>query len=369
MAAMNATPVTPVPEPARALADVVHAFESADVAALNAALDAADPELLNRVPHISDAGFCPTTIQDGQAMTRHEFDEPCYKFGEASFFGVQHEDFDDWDPFFGQVPLNLVACATFVLTEERFDQTEWITKHTDDEWVAVYSALVNHPKVDVNAATVYEDFVAQSDQICMEVKAQHVGDIVFCQIFDDCLTPLDYCLLNLHQRLAALPYDAVQTHASKRWVGVFHALLSTGKVDLEREHHFYQNDAYLSAGAPMGAICFMRLPHVTQTAFDLYDAEVLNPSGCLERCSMRISTWPAEHKGDYQEQMRQAAKKCLSKEARKFILTKFIPLVARVHIFLARWSADVRLKTYAPDGAGAKRAQQSFDATAAAAGW
>ncbi len=95
MAAMNATPVTPVPEPARALADVVHAFENADVAALNAALDAADPELLNRVPHISDAGFCPVTIQDGQKMTRHEFDEPCYKFGEASFFGIKHVYFDD----------------------------------------------------------------------------------------------------------------------------------------------------------------------------------------------------------------------------------------------------------------------------------
>jgi len=366
---MSATPVTPVPEPARALADVVHAFESADVAALNAALDAADPELLNRVPQIKDAQFCSATLQDGQLMTRHKFDGPCYKFGEASFFGILTEDFDDYEPSFGQNPLNLIACATFVLTEGRFDQTEWITKHTDDEWVAVYSALVNHPKVDVNAATVYKDFMAQNDQLSTEVRAQHVGDVVFCEIYDDCLAPLDYCLLNLHQRLAALPYDAVQTHASKRWVGVFHALLSTGKVDLEREHHFYQNDAYLSAGVPMGAICFLRLPHVTQTAFDLYDAEVLNPRECLEWCTKGTAGWTAEYKGDYPEQLRQAVKKCISKAARKFILTKFIPLVARVHIFLARWSADVRLKAYAPDGAGAKRAQQSFDATAAAAGW
>ena len=148
---------------------------SADVAALNAALDAADPELLNRVPHIKDAQFCSTTLQDGQLMTRHEFDGPCYKFGEASFFGILTEDFDDCEPGFGQTPLNLVACATFVLTEERFDQTEWITKHTDDEWVAVYSALVNHPKVDVGAATVYEDFMAQNDQLSTEVRAQRGG--------------------------------------------------------------------------------------------------------------------------------------------------------------------------------------------------
>ena len=73
--------------------------------------------------------------------------------------------------------------------------------------------------------------------------------------------------------------------------------------------------------------------------------------------------------GDYPEQLRQAVKKCISKAARECILTKFIPLVARVHIFLARWSAgDAPQDVRAPDGAGGQRAQQSFDATAAAAG-
>ena len=122
-----------------------------------------------------------------------------------------------------------------------------------------------------------------------------MGDIVFCQIFDDCLTPLDYCLLNLHQRLVQLPYHAVQTHASKRWVGVLHALLRTGKVDLEREHHYYGGDAYMSAGTPWGRSA-TRLPDVTQTAFDLYDVEVLNPSECMEWFTEEAAGWTAEYK-------------------------------------------------------------------------
>ena len=368
--ANDATTATPVPEPARALTDVVRAFENADVAALNAALDAADPELLNRVPEVKAAEVI-------------DFD-PDYSVDDA-FFGVNDYQLDDYDYERGHIPLNLFACATYALTAGRFDDHEWITKHTTDAWIAVYTALVNHPKVNVNAANEYEDHVEHSAQLHAEVKAIVAGmdpkDVTFqsdsSYILDDCLTPLDYCITNLQERLQRLPYDAVQTNAPSRWVGVLRALLSSGRVDVKRDHRWYNNDSYVNDGTPLKAICNLRLMNVVRTVLDTYDVAVVNPPGLMRQIkeaaahttSQSRTQEEVQYEGNHLEQLIAAFRKRLGKEIRKKLLTKFIPRVARAHILLARWSADARLKAYAPDGAGAKRARTSFDATAAAAGW
>ena len=368
--ATTATTATPVPELARALTDVVRAFENADVAAMNAALDAADPELLNRVPEVKAAEVI-------------DFD-PDYDVDDA-FFGVNDYQLDDYDHERGHMPLNLFACATYALTAGRFDDHEWITKHTTDAWIAVYTALVNHPKVNVNAATEYEDHVEHSAQLQVEVKAIVAGmdpkDVTFqssdSYIIDDCLTPLDYCITNLQERLQRLPYDAVQTNAPSRWVGVLRALLSSGRVDVKRDHRWYNNDSYVNDGTPLKAICNLRLMNVVRTVLDTYDVAVVNPPGLMRQIkeaaahttSQSRTQEEVQYEGNHLEQLIAAFRKRLGKEIRKKLLTKFIPRVARAHILLARWSADARLKAYAPDGAGAKRARTSFDATAAAAGW
>ena len=369
--ANNATMATPVPEPARALTDVVRAFENADVAALNAALDAADPELLNRVPEVKSAEVI-------------DFD-PDYDIDDG-FFGINTDWLDaDHEPECGHMPLNLFACATYVLTAERFDGHWWINNHTTDAWIAVYTALANHPKVDVNAANKYEDHLVQAAQQRAEVKAIVAGmdpkDVTFSSdtsnILDDCLTPLDYCITNLQRRLQRLPYDAVQSNASSRWVGVLRALLSSGRVDLRRDHHWYMGDAYENDGTPLKAICNMRLMNVVQPVLEAYDARTVIIPGLMQQMKEAAANAllpnrtqeEVRYEGNYMQQLLPAFKKRIGKEIRKHILTKFIPRVARAHILLARWSADARLTAYAPDGAGAKRARQSFDATAAAAGW
>ncbi len=370
--ANNTTEVTPVPEPARALTDVVRAFENADVAALNAALDAADPELLNRVPEVKEAEVI-------------DFD-PYYDIDDG-FFGININWIDEpGDAECGHMPLNLFACATYVLTAGRFDEHWWMNKHTTDAWIAVYTALANHPKVDVNAANKYEDHLKHSAQLKEEAEAIVAGmdpEAAFkvahggAYILDDCLTPLDYCITNLQRRLQHLPYDAVQSHASSRWVGVLRALLSTGRVDLRRDHHWYRGDAYESDGTPLKAICNMRLMSVVQPVLDKYDALTVIIPGLMKQMKEAAANAllpnrtqeEVRYEGNYMQQLLPAFKKRIGKEIRKDILTKFIPRVARVHILLARWSADARLKAYAPDGAGAKRARRSFDATAAAAGW
>jgi hypothetical protein len=366
----DAMMVTPVPEPARALTDVVRAFENADVAALNAALDAADTELLNRVPEVKYAEVI-------------DFD-PDYAVDDA-FFGVNDQSFDDFEYEHGHIPLNLFACATYVLTAGRFDDHEWITRHTTDAWIAVYTALVNHPKVDVNAANKYEDHVEQSAQLNAEVKAIVAGmdpkDVTFqsdsSHILDDCLTPLDYCITNVQERLQRLPYDAVQTNASSRWVSVLRALLSSGRVDVKRDHRWYNNDAYMNDGTPLKAICNLRLMNVVHTVLDTYDVAVVNPPGLMKQIKEAATHVTSQlrtqeevlYEGNYLEHLVAAFRKRLGKEIRKKLLTVIIPRVARAHILLARWSADARLAAYAPDGAGAKRARKSFDTTAAAAGW
>ena len=126
--------ITRVPKWARALTDVVAAFEACDESALKKALDAADPALLNHIPALPE-----DMPLDGPRAAKW--------YRENCFFNACTE----YD--LGKRPLSLVSSAAYMLahTWSKRHALKRVTGYHRDVWISVFQTLIEHKKIDLNA--------------------------------------------------------------------------------------------------------------------------------------------------------------------------------------------------------------------------
>ena len=116
---------------------MVAAFEACDEDALEKALDAADPALLNHIP----------TLPDGMRLD----DPKAAKWYRDNCFFNACTEFE-----LGKRPLSLVSSAVYMLAHtwsQRRPQHALSRKtgYHRDEWISVFDKLISHKKIDLNA--------------------------------------------------------------------------------------------------------------------------------------------------------------------------------------------------------------------------
>ena len=379
---------TRLPSHAHELADVVSAIERADVPALVSALDEADPELLN---HVGSLRWYKNVYHENgyTDMDRSVNKSVGEAFFNASFESDQH----------GGFPATLLSCLAYALmvfqsdsdppelshlsqrwrdhhrTEfwkrhaewlERTEEAAWWIRAVDRAtWLKVFETLVNHPKIDVNARRTHEQieelrhtwsFLPQDERPANLPTDWYDND---ASIWDDQMTTWDYLFQTGHHDDDAPTVQFVADLAT--------ILARSGKLNLRHvAHNRERNDGELqSLGGLVKSAA--RLYSFKRVHFGPLDA-LLEQVACFPQ-ARALQLEAAEQDGAWwvdppvvtriEEGIRRTRRALLRRWCR----------AVRLITLLSRWWADARLAAYAPDGAGAKRAQQSFDATAEAAGW
>ena len=400
-----AHPVSRLPSHAYALADVVGALESADIPRLRAALDAADPALLNHPG--------PWRWYVDECFESSNYNGECFF---ETLYGAE---------LMGDYPQTLLSCFTVTLVkrlaeireppppspfdpddpviaemtaedqeemrrraeEEMAHHLEWrerVRAHHDlhgpidwwsskdkDTWLKVYEVLVNHPKIDVNASRTEADLEAMSQTWSFMPKEQRPPlpteqNGVENSLIDDMQTAWEYIFQHSGRH---------DSEADRAFHGQLLSILaSTGKVDAERQAIVWAPQDYEKQ--QLGNTLESTMCWYTSVNMDAAPLHALLEHPAFLRPAQRIladeeydrrDLW-SEYGEDHFDFLDTALKGYVQRTQKVRVLAR-VRRIARVHIFLARWSADARLAAYAPDGAGAKRARKSFDATAAAAGW
>ena len=406
--ATGTEPASSLPSHALALADVVGALENADIPRLRAALDAADPALLNHV------GPWRWYDYDARPDNQSSYNNQRSYNGEC-FFDTRY-----MVELMGDYPQTLLSCFTVALVqrcgerngesppasptnpadhasfadltgeqqeasrrcyENQLEQArearesrrahremhgpiDWWSSKDKGTWLKVYEVLVNHPKIDVNVGRTQEEVEAMSQtwSFLPEEDRPALPTIMHMEpasLEDDTQTAWDYIFQHSH-------HEEVETNK------VFHGqllsiLAATGKLAVEHEVKRWQDADYEieELGNHLeSALAWVNYRKCSDPLWKLMEDPRHLPHAravLRERKTRPDLGWVSDELADellialtYTQAVR---------------VTVRVRRIARVHIFLARWSADARLASYAPDGAGAKRARQSFDAITTAAGW
>lgn len=356
--------VTRVPKWARALTDVVAAFEACDREALRRALDAADPALLNHIP----------ALPEGMSLDHPDaakwYRENCF-FNACTEFRL------------GKRPLSLVSSAVCMLADAWSQKRPQhvLSRKTGlhrDEWIWVFNALITHEKVDLNARNplgsvtyvvgmrdVWNNGQTDPQWRVREPPPEPVSEVGYFQhhalnggglanaLVDDGMRAWDYaCLIRDQQRLSenggyARNLVSVMVESGK--------LAFTGADVVDLMLLALPNRAWLDNNhmiMNLNSSLFMSaLPQVE-----------LGPMRTLF-FTVETSGWQSPLRPTWWNQaiwyMRLHMREHWKVLCRKQLLG-CVRWIARAHILLARWSADARLTSYAPGGAGFERAQRSF---------
>ena len=379
---------TRLPSHAHALADVVSAIERADVPALVAALDEADTELLNDVGPLR--WYKNFYHENGYTDMDRSIDKSSGEaFFNASFESDQH----------GGYPATLLSCLAYALM--RFQSTSdpprlshlepywrdhhraehsrlhaaflarteeaawWIRAVDRATWLKVFETLVNHPKVDVNARRTHEQIEELRHTWSFLPEDERPPDLPTdwydddAAIWDDQMTTWDYLFQTGHPDDDAPTWKFVADLAT--------ILARSGKLDprhvthnRDRNHGELQN----LGGLVMSA---MRLYCLERVHFEPLDALLEHVAYFPQARALQLeASSPQGVWGDDAPTATRIEEGIA--RTRRALLRRWCRAARRI-TFLARWWADARLAAYAPDGAGAKRAQQSFDAITTAVGW
>lgn len=379
---------TRLPSHAHALADVVSAIERADVPALVAALDEADTELLNDVGPLR--------------WYKNFFHENGYtdifrsvnKSGGEAFFNASSESEQH-----GEFPGTLLSCLAYALMYFKHDQDppelshmsqRWRDHHhaeflkrraqflerTEEEawwiravdratWLKVFETLVNHPKIDVNARRTHEQIEELRHTWSFLPEDERPPDLPTdwydddAAIWDDQMTTWDYLFQTHHTEDDA---PTVQFMADLATI-----LARSGKLDPRHVTHNRDRDhgeLQKLGGLVMSA---MRLYCLERVHFEPLDALLEHVAYFPQARALQLEA--SQQDGVWGDDAPTATRieEGIAR-TRRALLRRWCRAARRI-TFLARWWADARLAAYAPDGAGAKRAQQSFDAITTAVGW
>ena len=329
------------------LVPVVDALEKADVPALLTALDQVDPALLNRHVQLK---WCDELGDDlGQ------------RDGMPVLF-YAHACSEDM----GRLPCSLLACLLFVLSDYTYNDVESgyfhhnlaIPGHTNDEWVAVVTALVNHPKMDVNTVVTIDQHWEESreyERRAYEARQCAPGDPVpgpDCGWNEDCMSPWDYLFTAVIESRSKLGADHFVTQRGMRLMCV---LAASGKLDMERDLHLYYHNNVQPQGSeftPLYATYEFDLDLVFKAFLTQKDELIMPHVWGFHR--QKVSRFDASLVGN-------AVPYAAIKQRIAQYNLKIWRRWYRTFVFLERWYAEIRFKSYAPGGAGEKRARASFE--------
>ena len=334
---------THIPEHGAALADVVAAFERCEPEALVAALDNADSALLNYIP-----------VHFGN----RDPPLPAAVIGSCYFNAIRETSTP------GTRPTSLLSCATYVLATQPWTcgpTYTWLHQWSNDSWMATYSALVFHPKIDINAHKSEEQ-----DDNDFEAWVQVHGGHGVCMHdtgFSDYMTPFDYAFTaHLRQKRAGDP----MADFTRRMLIV---LASTGKVALWRGwmHWDISTPPHWQS---YGEHNLLRVMY-EQGKDDVFLFLLQNPLSphadlvtCLRYLLKHPTTRGGEHDYVFRRMLIGPRLRHVQRQAVLHRLCKF----ARWYILLMRAWADARHRLFAPGGEGHKRARLSYETARDAGG-
>ena len=337
--------LTHVPNHGAALADVVDAFERCDREALVAALDNADGALLNHIPvHF---GYRQTVLPAALI-------ESCYFNATAQTSNP------------GSRPNTLLSCATHVLATKPWTcgpTYAWLHLGKDDDWIATYSALVFHPKIDINAHKTE----AQDDddyEAWIEARGGH-SVCMHDTGFSDFMTPFDYVFTaHLQQVRAGDPL----ANFTRRMLIV---LASTGKLALERGwKHWYKSlnphsdyDHYVEDN-----LLRVVYEHGKDDVFLFLLQNPCSPRAPLVTCLRQLLEHSTTRGGEADYIMRRMLIGPRLRHIQRQEVLRRVCKFARWYIPLMRAWADARHRLFAPGGEGHKRARLSYETTRDAGG-
>ena len=320
-----------VPRHARALADVVRAFEDCDTVKLTEALDAADPALLNHLPKVQSAPWLPT---------KHNEHAWCF--------------FNAWrHPRKGLNPLSLLSCATWVMVNHVYDFTNLVGRADDmNAFFAVYRVLVNHPKVDINAHTPHVDTCREYQRLAAECVIRN-DDVDECRVVDDNLPAFDYAM----QALIECEREEDCDHLCE----VAAILVRSGKLNVDRNIASWNQYHYIDRGDNCVLGYCWNYGELTYKLFQevlkRYDASLKDARRLLPALRVRIRYG----RSDYMDrEIAVSIGKRLEEHQRGRVLA-YVRRVARTRILLGRAWKEAIEESYKPGGAGAKRARHSFE--------
>ena len=379
---------TRLPSHAHELADVVSAIERADVPALVSALDEADPALLN---HLGQLRWYKNFYHENGYT---DMDRSVNKSGGEAFFNASSESEQH-----GEFPATLLSCLAYALMYFLSDQDPPLLSHmsqrwrdhhraeffkrraeflerTEEEawwiravdratWLKVFETLVNHPKIDVNARRTHEQIEELRHTWSFLPEDERPPDLPTdwydddAAIFDDQMTTWDYLFQTHHADDDAPTVKFMADLAT--------ILARSGKLDprhvthnRDRNHGELQN----LGGLVMSA---MRLYCLERVHFEPLDALLEHVAYFPQARALQLEASQQDGVWGYDAPTATRIEEGIAR-TRRALLRRWCRAARRI-TFLARWWADARLAAYAPDGAGAKRAQQSFDAITTTVGW
>lgn len=335
---------TRVPESALGLTSVVRAFEDADVAGLNSALDQVDSTLINRLPQVVHCAF----------LGLHNEEQ------DYAFFNALAHSEDR-----GEIPLSLLASATFVLAggSQPWSNWLWVQEHSAEEWLAVYTALVMHPNVDVNTVREIEDVLADQRTLHQTIL-KFGGNATHEPILNaDCFSPFDYGFRALISELRGLHLASTanvnQEHLKMRMLA---ALAGSGKLNLARKIHKMPFAPPQPEDDVLSSALYNGLFAVVYALLSLPGDEIAQ---LAIRALAQGRTTFYHQKNELQTHsvgqavLRAVAARIALYHREKILI--YVRRVARMHIDLARWWTAARESAYRPGCSGAKRARLSFE--------
>ena len=333
----------------KGLEDVVSAIEKAHVCALISALDKVDAELLNRHVQLkwSDQLGDRLGVCDNPVLFK------------------AHAVSDEM----GRLPCSLLACLLFVLSDTTYNNEEvWAEElfdqrapppHTNDEWVAVVTALVNHPKMDVNTVVTIEQH--WQELIAYERRAHGAaqsepGEPVAGPDFgwnEDCMSAWDYLMEACLESQSSLGASHPVAERGRRLLCV---LASSGKLDMGRQLHMYYGDNVHDQGpffTPLWAAWQLEFHDVFKAFLSPRDDKIMPHVWKFHQERMP--------KGGDHLPCNQVPYAAIRARIGRYH-HKIWRRIVRVHILLGRMWRETRDRLYVPGARGAKLARLSFEA-------
>lgn len=343
--------MTHIPPSVLGLTEVVRAFENADVAALNTALDQVDPAVLNWLPRMKTCRLLGDNTKE-------------YEYALFDALAL------DW-PHIEASPLTLLSCATFVIAGggpfASGNKWSWVNARTDDEWLAVYTALVNHPSVDVNTALEVEDVLADQEAYAQEYRNAGGGGDEFPHLHDECLSAWDYCWSANNHALREGDWTDPASQDTLQ-MRMLCALARSGKLNIERKTHIAMNwTSPLDRDDVISTTLYNGMFAAVHDLLSLGD-EIVPIAAKALRLGRENGPYCHHYVQLESDPAGNVALKAVAARITRYKRDKllaYIRCMVRLRILLARWWASARETAYAPEGAGAKRARVSFDASRA----
>jgi len=353
--------ITRVPKWARALTDVVAAFEACDEHALKKALDAADPALLNHIPAVPE----DMPLDDPRAVKWYR---------ENCFFNACTEG------ALGKRPLSLVSSAAYMLahTWSKRHALKRVTGYHRDVWISVFQTLIEHKKIDLNAHRAFVQYIPVLRRGPVDARppsrwARRVSNVATAVSFggfpghlaqsdgerafdDDGMRAWDYACrirdVERHTENGGYARNVVSVMAQSRKLAPntddladLFMLALPARPPVVPGYLFMDNRDFVCLLNQAEIPALRGLFRIVNTDAYLMDDVPYRRQAVLHMRVNMATRW-----------------RTLQRER----LLGCVRWIARAHILLARWAAAAREASYAPGGAGFERAQLSFVAASQA---